>query len=322
MVGEGLGRVENTDEAYAEMFETEKPEIVGVGDVIIDKMVDLSDVPDGTVEEWEQSDWFPGPGESVIVEEIPEIDEYVEEKLPGGRSTNQALAAYRAGADAGFAGKTAEPVHEELNGLVYDLEVLPEETAEAYVFVDESGENRISGVKSRALTDKGYVDEAVSNGFFENLDYLLVSNGEGSEMLHSLFSALDGRDTDVIFDPAPADGAEDFLDYNCISYVTPNEGEYEQLEAELEEADATVIKTSAEGVEVGQNYFTEAPDVETVDTTGAGDAFNGYLAASLSEGYGLEEAAERACYAASLSTTECGAQNSIPDREEIESLLE
>ena len=164
------------------------------------------------------------------------------------------------------------------------------------------------------MTGPDYIEGLENKGVFDDLKYLLVSNGESDEMLDSLFSTLEEHNTDVIFDPAPVKNAEKFFEQ--ADYITPNEAEYEKLEFET---DATVIKTSSEGAEV-EGYQVEAPEVDPVDTTGAGDVFNGYLAAGLSQGLDVEEAMEDAVYAASLSVTEQGAQPSIPDEEAVNTL--
>lgn len=297
------------------------PDVVGVGDVIIDRFLNLESVPNEVIEGWKAEEWFPEPGESLITEKNLDLGKYVEESIPGGRSSNQALAAYRAGADAAFAGRSAENVTGDLEEISYDLEVLSDEIADAYIFVDEEGENRVTSVKTDTLVDKEYIEAAASDGIFTDAEYVLVSNGESDAMLHNLFSNLEDYDLDVIFDPAPVDGAEEFFDYDSISYITPNEIEYSGLRESLEGLDKTVVKTSAEGVTVDGEYLTKSPDVDVVDTTGAGDVFNGYLAASLSDDYDLDDAVERACYAASISTTKHGAQPSIPEKQEIEDYL-
>jgi ribokinase len=65
----------------------------------------------------------------------------------------------------------------------------------------------------------------------------------------------------------------------------------------------------------------EAPTVEAVDTTGAGDCFNGVFAAGLAEELDVTEAAQRAAAAAALSVTKVGAREGMPTREELEAFL-
>ena len=62
----------------------------------------------------------------------------------------------------------------------------------------------------------------------------------------------------------------------------------------------------------GESSFFEAPKVKAIDTTGAGDTFNGALAADLSRGHSIEESIQFACRAAAKSVTRIGAQTGIP----------
>ena len=296
--------------------------IASVGEVLYDNHIDLSEVPEPELEEWSEEDWFPEPGESIMTENLPEVEEYVEEVLPGGRSSNQALAASSAGSNTFFYGKSSREPGLEHENLDYDIDVVPNAESDVYIFVSDDGEKRIACHKEQELADADYAERLLKDGSFDQTDYLMVSNGENQNFLHSLFEGLEETDTEVVFDPAPVEGSGDFLDYECISYVTPNENEYVQIADEAEEFDLTVLKTSADGVDIDGDYFVESPDVEPVDTTGAGDVFNGYLTASLSEGCGLEEAVKRATCAASLSVTREGAQRSIPSFDQVNDYIE
>ena len=80
-------------------------------------------------------------------------------------------------------------------------------------------------------------------------------------------------------------------------------------------AGALVVRIDGPALAVG------APDVTPLDTTGAGDAFNGALAAALADGLDLPEAVRRAVAAASLSTTRPGARGGMPTRAELEDFL-
>jgi ribokinase len=71
----------------------------------------------------------------------------------------------------------------------------------------------------------------------------------------------------------------------------------------------------------GDEHRVEAPAVEAVDTTGAGDCFNGVFAAGLAEGLDAAAAAERAAVAAAISVTEVGAREGMPTREELDAFL-
>jgi ribokinase len=143
------------------------------------------------------------------------------------------------------------------------------------------------------------------------------------------------RNVKVILNPAPACALPGELLAN-ISIITPNEKEAEMLTGiivnDMPSAEkaalalhnkgiATVIITlGAKGALLyHKNEFSliETPKVEAVDTTAAGDVFNGALAVALSEGIVMKEAVSFACKAASISVTRLGAQASAPYRYEI-----
>lgn len=139
----------------------------------------------------------------------------------------------------------------------------------------------------------------------------------------------------VIVNPAPAN--KEVKDYfNLIDILTPNEHEAEMLSGikieNLADAQAAARKIQEMGVkdviitlgkagaailENGSFYHVPARVVEAVDTTAAGDVFNGALAVAISEGKSLKEAAEFGCIAASIAVTRMGAQASIPYRNEL-----
>jgi len=302
-------------------------DVLVMGDFIIDHVVPIDAA---TYEEagWDDEDWFPEEGASIEVDAVPdEVREYAEEVLPGGRSPNQAVAASKAGADALFAGRVGEDTY-ALDALEDEVQTVIERdtdrtTGKCYIFLEETGDNRISCVKDGdGLLDAGYVE-----GFEDEImeaEYLLASGGMPREPLECVLDMLEGRDAgpDVILDPAPVDGVEGLLGYGSIDVVTPNETEYTALEDEFEDADYDVIETTAEGAYLDGELVVESPEVDVEDTTGAGDTFNGYLAAGLSDGMAMEDAMQYAVDAASLSVTRPGAMPAIPDAEEVDAFLE
>jgi ribokinase len=107
------------------------------------------------------------------------------------------------------------------------------------------------------------------------------------------------------------------------SYVTPNEHELGAM-GTLPEGIVVVETRGRDGVVIrsdGDEHRVEAPAVEAVDTTGAGDCFNGVFAAGLAEGLDAAAAAERAAVAAAISVTEVGAREGMPTREELDAFL-
>lgn len=318
MAGEGLGKdLHETDETPVSLRggADTRYDVVAVGDLIVDHVVDYAAAPD-----WDQEDWMPGPGESMVVDDVPDaVHDYIEEALPGGRGPNQAVAAASAGATTAALGTGGD---EDVQALLEDAGVDTThmrdgyETGDAYVMVEEDGDNRIPCVLGDSM-DTAYVDDVRET--VQDADYVLVSNGEPDAVLSHLLDALNGMaGPDVIYDPAPLDGAGELLQHDAIDYVTPNEEEYDALRGKLERFDGTVIRTRSDGAIVDGQLHVYAPDVEPVDTTGAGDTFNGYLAAGLADGKQLVDAVEDAVYAASLSVTRDGAQPAIPDRNEVD----
>jgi len=143
----------------------------------------------------------------------------------------------------------------------------------------------------------------------------------------------------VILNPAPAQplGADLLA---CVSILTPNQSEAERLTGlpvpDLESAALAAEKLQAMGIETviltmgAQGALVASPSfsslvpalpIEPVDTTAAGDVFNGALAVALSERQSLAEAVRFANAAAALSATQLGAQPSAPTRQKIDQLL-
>ncbi|MEO7043709.1 MAG: PfkB family carbohydrate kinase, partial [Ferruginibacter sp.] len=142
------------------------------------------------------------------------------------------------------------------------------------------------------------------------------------------------RNIRVILDPAPANElAPELLSH--IDVITPNQTEAEMLSGikvnnieNAKKAAKIIYKKGVKNVVVtmgtlgavicqkGKIEVIPTQKVETIDTTAAGDTFNGALAVSLSEGKELKEAVQLACIAAAISVTRMGAQSSIPYRNE------
>jgi ribokinase len=133
----------------------------------------------------------------------------------------------------------------------------------------------------------------------------------------------------VILNPAPIQKLPIKL-LEGVTYLTPNEHEFKQLlnqaskdEIELIKAKSIVTK-GEKGVEFqfnNQQICIEAMQVEVIDTTGAGDTFNGALAVALSNKQSLRDAVYFATVAASISITKMGAQTGMPFISEIEEIL-
>ena len=146
----------------------------------------------------------------------------------------------------------------------------------------------------------------------------------------------------LLLDPAPAADVPDQL-LALATLVTPNESELAALSATALDAtltdegidrcarrlmargaSAVLVKLGARGarlVTASRRQSWPASAMEVVDTTAAGDAFNGALAVALSERADLDDAIRFACAAGALSVTRAGAQSSMPTRDEVDLLL-
>ena len=132
------------------------------------------------------------------------------------------------------------------------------------------------------------------------------------------------REHDVTFVLNPAPASEAVVELaGLATYLTPNEGELEALGAIPD--DVVIIETRGSAGAVihagGQSLEIPAPAVETLDSTGAGDCFNGVFAAGLLEGMELPIAVRRAVVASALSVTRAGARNGMPRRDELEAAM-
>ncbi len=218
-------------------------------------------------------------------------------------------------------------------------------TGTALITVDDEGENSIVIVPG--------ANEVMGADDLVRLGALLQGGRTGSDPVRGLLVQLEvpmgavlgavqiGHEfgVHVVLDPAPAVPLPDEL-YRVVDILTPNEHEASLLagfpvmgKREAEQAaqmflargaGAVVIKRGGEGAfwtDGRKREHIPAHEVNVVDTTAAGDGFNGALAVALDEGRGLAEAVRWGMAAGALATTKEGAQPSLPRREEVESLL-
>jgi len=273
---------------------------------------------------------LPRPGETVLGGSF--------ERHHGGKGGNQAVAAARAlrGGPADGAVRFLGAVGDDPMGTEA-LEALRNEavdvshvsvaqqtaTGVALIVVDDAGENQIAVAAGANTTLTPDDIEAGLEGF-----------GPGSVLLGSLEVPLDvvrraaerARELGgtVVLNPAPG-AAEARALLDLADVITPNQRELSVLGHDAESIRAAhpglrvVLTLGERGAEIDGLTKVPAPQVRAVDTTGAGDAVNGVLAAGLLEGRSLEEAVRRAVAAASASVTRAGAREGMPLREEIDS---
>ncbi len=263
---------------------------------------------------------------------------------PGGKGSNQAVAAARLGAEVTFVGRIGQDVFAPLalniwkqEGINTDYVVQDPEhaTGVAPIFVDDTGENSIVVVLGANLAiSKADVDAAAD--VIAEADILLTQLEINFDAVGYALKVAKEKGVPTILNPAPA-GHLPAEVVALADYITPNETELEVLSNQpgvspekaalslLTAAEQTIVMTlgaqGAQYVRQNSSAVVESFNVNVVDTTGAGDAFNGGLAVALAEGKSLEEAIAFANATAALCVTKPGTAPSMPQREEVEALL-
>lgn len=282
---------------------------------------------------------LPRPGETVTGGQF--------EQHHGGKGGNQAVAAARLGAQVLMIGAVGEDsfgsdaraalAHEavDVSGVV---SVPGSATGIALILVDATGENVISVASgaNRALEARTVVDVLAGLGSLDG-DVVLVSNELAPAVVGAALRTARAAGALTIFNPAPADGLDPVV-LADVDVLTPNRGELRLLSGAVgDEFDvvnaarslpvraAVVVTLGADGALVvprdGAGRAVPAVEVDVVDATGAGDAFNGALAAVLASGQDLATAVLRAVAAGSLATTRPGAREGTPTIAELEAAL-
>jgi len=283
---------------------------------------------------------MPKPGETVDGERL--------EVFPGGKGLNQATAAARAGGNVTMVGVIGTDQNSQLLRNVMDSESINQDyvsVAEgvcgtAIIEVDTSGQNRIiviSGANAD-LKAGSFSDDAFDS--IPETQVLLAQLESPISEMEIFFKRAKDKGFLTILNPAPAQTLSLEFAKN-IDLLIPNQFEAGFLTGidvvDVESATNAARKIHRTGVEsilvtmggdgcllLSQNesiYFP-AFDVTAIDTTAAGDAFCGALAAQLSQGHALIDAVTFASAAGALATTKVGATPSLPTRVEISSLIQ
>ena len=299
-----------------------RPRIVVVGSVNTDMVV--------------KSERIPAPGETIIGGQFV--------MAAGGKGANQAVAAARLGAEVTLIAKVGADVFGDQaidnfrrEGILADciLRDTSNATGIALILVDEAGENLIS-VASGANDALSPRDIEAAADRIRSADALMLQLEIPMESVCKAAEIAAEASVPVILDPAPAAPLPMELLRN-VAYLTPNETEAERLtgvsvgdEAGARRAAARLLDAGAKHViitlgaagalladESGMTLVPSRP-VNALDSTAAGDAFNGALAWALGVGMPCGEAVRRACLAGALSATRLGAQPSLPTIDELE----
>ena len=268
---------------------------------------------------------------------------------PGGKGFNQGVAAHKAGADvtmvtklgrdsfADIALNTMKELHMDSDRILFSDTT---ETGCALIMVDEnSSQNEIVVILGACNTITDQEVDSLSD-LLDESEYLLTQLETNVSSVERIVDIAYKKGVKVILNTAPVQPIEDEL-LSKIDLITPNEVEAEILtgvKVDSEEAaDQAAQWFFARGVKNvlitlgGRGVYINTGDkkgiipaykVNAVDTTGAGDAFNGGLLAALSEGKDLWEAADFANALAALSVQKIGTTPSMPVRQEIDQFLE
>ena len=273
----------------------------------------------------------------VTVRQLPHAGETVTggtfARHGGGKGANQAVAAARAGARVTFVGAVGaddlgDEALRELEAEGIDVSAVQRlddvATGVAVIVVDEDGENQIAVASGANGAVSG---EAVATALAPLLTgdgVVLLGHEVPPEAVAAGAEAARAAGWQAILNPAPARELIDDLEGVIL---TPNGNEARRLVGEPDLADAAralrartnapvLITLGANGALL-EGEIVPAPPVDVVDTTGAGDAVNGALAARLAAGEPLREAVAFALAAASLSTRCPGARAGMPRLEDV-----
>ena len=282
---------------------------------------------------------IPLPGETILGGEFV--------TAAGGKGANQAVGAARAGGQVTFiarvgadmfgdqavAGFTREGINTD-----HVLRDKSRPSGVALIFVAKDGENSIA-VAGGANGELSPTDVRQAKKLFAGVGMLVMQLETPLATVQAAADLAAKAGVRVILNPAPARALPDKL-LKKISIITPNETEAELLTGIKVDSEAGAAKAAGKlltrGVKTaiitlgsrgafvagaGVAKLVPGFKVRAVDTTAAGDTFNGALAVALVEGKTLENAIRFANAAAAISVTRLGAQTSVPTRKEIEKLL-
>jgi len=267
---------------------------------------------------------------------------------PGGKGSNQAVAAARCGADVSFITRLGQDAFSDMalklyatEGISTHIEHLKDSyTGSAYIFIDDStGDNAIIVCPGAASTiTPDFVNGA--KPCIENANVFVTQLEQPADAASRALEIAHQSGVITILNTAPAEPVDDAV-FQLCDYVTPNETEVERYtgvtvetiddartagDALLKKGVGTALITLGEqGALLHNNdQSVHIPAVQAgnvVETTGAGDAFNGGFATALAQGQSPVDAARFACAVAGISVTRAGTAPSMPLRAEVDAML-
>ena len=266
---------------------------------------------------------------------------------PGGKGSNQAIAAARLGGNVNFITKIGDDQNAKMALKLYKeagintdsiIQDPNQSTGVAGIMINEkTGDNAINIVPGAAgsLSNKD-IDNNIE--FLKNSKIFLTQLETPYEVTSYALNKAKESGSVTIFNPAPASNINE-SDFKCMDYFTPNEteasfylGKKVESKIEIEEAAKTFLAKGVQNIVItlgpkglyfansSESYFVDAYNLkdDVLDTTGAGDAFNGAFAYALSKNQNNKDAIEFANKVAGISTTRAGAANAMPKLKEVE----
>ena len=267
---------------------------------------------------------------------------------PGGKGSNQAVAAALAGGNVHFISRLGKDDFAnmaislwEKSGITPHVTQYSDSyTGAAYIFIEDKTGNNAIIVSPGAAANINDDDITANKELIQRSRVFMTQLEQSLDAAGTALSFAKDGGAITILNPAPAQPLGENILKLC-DFVTPNEIEAEQItgtpvksinDAEIaagklleKGASAAVITLGEQGALFkDNNQIIHQPSYEVgpvVETTGAGDAFNGGLAVALAEEMPIDKALRFACATASISVTRQGTAPSMPDRHEIDTLI-
>jgi len=239
----------------------------------------------------------------------------------GGKGFNQAVAARRCGAEVSFLAAIGEEYGAEVadfldkEGIRHTLVHKAGSTAFAAIVTDQSGSNHVTVYQGVQLAAE---DVAAFEAEIKSADILLLNNEVDEAVNVRAIEYAKKYGVRCILNPAPARESCPYI-RNSVDLFTPNEHETLGIE-DLENVLVTLGKRGCL-IKSSETLIPAVDSGKPLDTTGAGDTFNGVLTAMLAEGYDIARAAQVANRVASVGVTRRYAVSSIPCEKEIKKII-
>lgn len=273
-----------------------------------------------------EADKRPNPGETLIGKDFKTV--------PGGKGANQAIAASRLGAKVAMMGCLGE----DQNGIFLEENLKVNNVETKFIKKVKGVPSGVAGITlaegdnsiivvpgANYEVDKTYIDKNIE--VIKSAKIVLLQLEIPIEVVEYVIDICSKNRVKTILNPAPIQTLkEDTLEK--LDYLTPNEHEFEILYGSKREEEMLkkhknklIITKGSEGVSFSDgDKVINVPSnkVEVVDTTGAGDTFNGSFAYSLVKGMSIKESIEFANKAAAISVTKFGAQGGMPTLKEVD----